>query len=238
MLGHLLSRDWHAVWIRPRSSDQACGSCHGLPPGLPHPQLGDCSRCHGAVIDRARAFVAPDLHVDGKQEVVSLTCSSCHGSANRRLRPPICPAAPTGAVPAVGGAPGPPRRRVASRPVGCNECHLVPSAIGPGHPVGWDPAQVTLSGVANLNGTAPSYDRGTQTAAPWCHGPVVPAASVSPAWTSIGPLPCNGLSTVRPRRLRTRSRTDCYSCHGDVDTLMQITKPLAARGRLWSNLSF
>jgi hypothetical protein len=52
---------------------------------------------------------------------------------------------------------------------------------------------------------------------------VVPATSVSPAWTSIGPLPCNGCHGTPPPPPHPPVRTDCFTCHPDVDTLMRIT---------------
>lgn len=54
-----------AVWTEPRPSSAACGTCHGLPPALPHPQSERCEACHGEVIDAERYFVAKELHVDG-----------------------------------------------------------------------------------------------------------------------------------------------------------------------------
>jgi predicted CxxxxCH...CXXCH cytochrome family protein len=46
-------------------TQDACGTCHGLPPGGTHFALTRCSACHAAVIRADRTFVAPALHVNG-----------------------------------------------------------------------------------------------------------------------------------------------------------------------------
>ena len=67
-------RSAEAVWSEPRNSENACGTCHGLPPAAPHPQSQNCSVCHGEVIDAARHFIAPERHVNG---VVDYTAGDC-----------------------------------------------------------------------------------------------------------------------------------------------------------------
>jgi len=52
------------VWTTVDGSQAACGSCHGLPPGGPHPPDVDCSRCHPN-IDAGLNFIAPQQHIDG-----------------------------------------------------------------------------------------------------------------------------------------------------------------------------
>ena len=47
----------------------ACGSCHGLPPALPHPQVSQCSLCHERVVDNNRNIINKALHLNGKVEV-------------------------------------------------------------------------------------------------------------------------------------------------------------------------
>ena len=75
--------DAHAVWNAPRSSSAACGSCHGLPPALPHPQSDRCSQCHGDVVDEHNQFIAPALHVNGHVESnTEGRCTACHGGGD------------------------------------------------------------------------------------------------------------------------------------------------------------
>ncbi|MBI5488718.1 MAG: CxxxxCH/CxxCH domain-containing protein [Deltaproteobacteria bacterium] len=88
------------VWTAVDGTQDACGTCHGLPPGGPHPTDGRCELCHATVIAAGGAFVAPALHVDGLVEVTAYhpagwdvpaqhgaafdtgpaACTSCHGS--------------------------------------------------------------------------------------------------------------------------------------------------------------
>ena len=80
--GTYCHRDSLPQWTRPRSSAEACGSCHGLPPPPPHMTVTpnrDCVFCHGQVIDAARNIIRPDLHLNGKVDVVPLACDTCHG---------------------------------------------------------------------------------------------------------------------------------------------------------------
>jgi predicted CxxxxCH...CXXCH cytochrome family protein len=53
------------LWTVVDGSQVSCGTCHGLPPPLPHPEDADiCSDCHHN-IDSDRNFALPLLHVDG-----------------------------------------------------------------------------------------------------------------------------------------------------------------------------
>jgi predicted CxxxxCH...CXXCH cytochrome family protein len=72
------------VWTRVDGTQAACGTCHGSPPPLPHPQSPRCDTCHGVVMSSPTTFSAPARHVDG---VVDLgappgsPCDTCHGVA-------------------------------------------------------------------------------------------------------------------------------------------------------------
>lgn len=52
-------------WTSLDGNVTACDGCHGMPPPSPHPETGSCSDCHQDV-DADRAFLRPELHVDGK----------------------------------------------------------------------------------------------------------------------------------------------------------------------------
>jgi predicted CxxxxCH...CXXCH cytochrome family protein len=52
------------VWTVLDGSQDACGTCHGLPPPLPHPENASCETCHFDVYDGA-AFVNPERHING-----------------------------------------------------------------------------------------------------------------------------------------------------------------------------
>ncbi len=111
---------------------QTCTTCHGWPPPAPHPQNTDCRRCHGTtVLAGGTIDVAGGKHVNGATDFSggdgTLTCSSCHGSADS-------PAPPTGlggetatTEPARRRPPAPPARH--AHPAGAG-VHRVPR--GPG----------------------------------------------------------------------------------------------------------
>src|SRR6187551_667759 len=81
-------REAWPVWTEPRDSNEACGTCHGLPPPAPHPQSDRCDTCHGQIIDADRHFIAPERHVDGIVDYVAGDCKTCHGS-DENAAPPV-----------------------------------------------------------------------------------------------------------------------------------------------------
>lgn len=56
-------------WTAVGAEEAACGTCHGLPPAAPHPQLADCSRCHQRVVDGQMNIINSALHVNGTVEI-------------------------------------------------------------------------------------------------------------------------------------------------------------------------
>jgi predicted CxxxxCH...CXXCH cytochrome family protein len=46
-----------------------CSTCHGQPPAEPHPQVANCSLCHGHVVDETGTIVDASLHINGKVDV-------------------------------------------------------------------------------------------------------------------------------------------------------------------------
>jgi predicted CxxxxCH...CXXCH cytochrome family protein len=209
-------RSADAVWTAPRTSELACGSCHALPPPLPHPPSQRCADCHAEVIDAERRFVRPELHVDGKVQAPSTGCTGCHGSGDD----PAPPADTSGntAVSAIGVGAHQAHLEggAASRPLACNECHLVPDAVdAPGH-IDAAPAEVVLAGVATTGGLTPVWDASLASCSDsWCHGPSAPSGASSPPWTEPGPLPCGGCHGTPPPAPHPQI-TDCSRCHGEV----------------------
>ncbi|HEY3359815.1 MAG TPA: hypothetical protein VGQ83_41580 [Polyangia bacterium] len=67
------------AWTTVDNSQDACGTCHGLPPDAPHPANDACYACHGAVIDASRNFVDKTLHINGRIDVSTTgACDGCH----------------------------------------------------------------------------------------------------------------------------------------------------------------
>jgi predicted CxxxxCH...CXXCH cytochrome family protein len=55
------------VWTDVGGAWAGCGMCHGLPPGVPHPDatMSQCANCHGEVIDASGSIIAPAMHING-----------------------------------------------------------------------------------------------------------------------------------------------------------------------------
>jgi predicted CxxxxCH...CXXCH cytochrome family protein len=188
------------VWTRVDGSQSQCGSCHGAPPPAPHPPGADCGSCHPTMNPGAGMEIAyPELHIDGKLDVIdTAACDSCHG-ANGQAAPPrdtlgntATSARGVGAHAAhlTAGSPW-------HAPIGCNECHRVPAGINDqGHVDTMLPAELVwgpLAGSGAWNGTACSNT--------YCHGggtgPLTGGTSTSPIWTRVD-----------------GSQSTCGSCHG------------------------
>lgn len=204
-----------AVWTQPRTSEQACGSCHGLPPPPPHPESDQCFACHGEVIGIGNVFADPKLHVDGQVQVRDVGCSDCHGSPQTPAPPvdlargeePTSRGVGAHTVHLQGGGSG--------RPLACEECHHVPATTDDPAHFGPLPADVQLTGVASAYQQSPSYDaEALRCADSWCHGPRS-AGATSPAWNSNQPLDCAGCHGLPPPAPHPQVEA-CSLCHGDV----------------------
>jgi predicted CxxxxCH...CXXCH cytochrome family protein len=188
----------------------------------------ECSRCHGEVIDDQRRFIAPERHVDGVVDVIALTCTTCHGSGELGAPPPDLDGDTAVSALGVGAHQVHLSGGNNSRPVACNECHVVPAEVAdPEHIDGMLPAEVTFEGVATADGRMPVWDRAAESCTEsWCHGPTSADGSLSPAWTSedgaLGCTGCHGFPPALPH-----PRTDrCNVCHGAVvDADQTIVQP-------------
>lgn len=63
------------TWTRVGQGQAACGTCHGLPPGAPHPSIGSdlkiCNGCHSQTVDASGQLIPAALggkHLDGLVE--------------------------------------------------------------------------------------------------------------------------------------------------------------------------
>ena len=202
----------HAVWNAPRSSTAACGSCHGLPPPLPHPQSDRCSVCHGDVIDAQNHFIAPGLHVNGSVEYTPGACSACHGSGDDPA-PPRDTQGNT-SVSALGvGAHQAHLTSTLGRSLACKECHQVPRQVDdPGHILGL-PARVALNGIATTDDRSPTWHEAQQTCADtYCHSPTKGSTGPSPRWTAPVTLGCTSCHGAPPALPHPQS-SQCSVCH-------------------------
>ena len=201
-------------WTAPKSSEGACGTCHGLPPASPHPQSDDCSQCHGEVIDAQRRFVAPERHVDGVVNYAPGECRQCHGSENNDAPPRDLSGRSSTSALGVGAH----QRHLeggSGRPLACVECHVVPKQVEAPQHIDGLPAEVTLAGVAESHGRAPLWDRGTASCGDsWCHAPTA-GTHANAIWnepTTRGCQACHGTPPAAPHP----QIEDCSRCHGAV----------------------
>jgi predicted CxxxxCH...CXXCH cytochrome family protein len=211
------------LWNEP--AQLGCGSCHASPPPAPHPQMSDCSRCHGAVVGPDnRTIVARERHVDGHVDVaVDETCTSCHGRDNPA--PPVNVDGETRSSARGVGAHqthvlGTPR----SRPVPCGECHLVPKTVlTPGHIDTPPPAEVVLSGTSIAFGKGARLENGRCVDSS-CHGAAFPGGHASggslttPSWAVVDgtQAACGTCHALPPPRPHPYFSEDCGRCHKDL----------------------
>lgn len=202
------------AWVNPRSSAEACGTCHGLPPPAPHPEADQCWTCHHEVVGRS-GFVRPELHVDGTVQVETLECNGCHGDETSPAPPRDLSEHTSHEFLGVGAHQAHLGHRGSSRPLACNECHRVPEhPEDPGH-FDLPPAEVRLRGVATTSGRDPVWNRDAQTCSDtWCHAPAEPGRA-SPLWTSGQTLACNACHGLPPPAPHPQME-NCSFCHGDV----------------------
>lgn len=203
-----------SVWTDPKSSSEACGSCHALPPPAPHTANGNCSLCHDQVVAADRSFVDPSLHVNGHLDVRGMTCGSCHGHDDAGAPPTSLDGGTTSAQRGVGAHAAHLRGNSFTRDTRCTDCHQVPSELGsPGHLNGT--VDVFFSGqpATGPRDAGVRFDSTSLTCSVWCHAPQGGGVSSSPAWTrqgvALGCDACHGAPPPAPHPQVAR----CQLCH-------------------------
>ncbi len=210
------------VWTRARPVDATCGTCHGVPPALPHPQAGACVGCHGDVVTADGSIKDATRHVDGVVQLSAARCDACHGGDA------------SGAPPrALDGGTAPSQRGVGAharhllggpttRPVACAACHVVPATpAAPQHPDGvvqvrdFDVASATCASSCHF-GASPSWTSGAQLDCAGCHAAPPPAPH--PAATQCAlchpAIAANNRGTHVDGRVNVTMPTTCDGCHG------------------------
>jgi predicted CxxxxCH...CXXCH cytochrome family protein len=180
------------LWTKVDGSQVACGSCHAVPPPAPHSSNPSCGGCHDGYTSTS---VNVAIHVNGRAEIGSLTCSSCHGSAVNAAPPAGVDGDTSTSTIAVGAHQQHLQGGAVSRPIACSECHAVPTTMGHADAQ----AQVAFGELATAAGAAPGWNRTTAScSATYCHGQFVGGNLFNePSWTTV-----NG------------TQASCGSCHG------------------------
>jgi predicted CxxxxCH...CXXCH cytochrome family protein len=222
------------VWNQPRTSEEACGTCHTLPPAPPHVVFDKCSVCHGSVVGPDnRTIIDPSRHVDGVVEVsVPAACDTCHGS-------PASPAPP----PALNGFYDTTYRGVGAherhltdgrftRKLDCSECHVVPSAVlSPGHIDTPRPAEVTFSGRPTMQSHQPVWN-GTTCSNTYCHDPgngKWGGDNATPIWTEPNQAYCGTCHAIPPPDPHPQRPVGgllvCADCHSNMTPSEDFVDP-------------
>jgi predicted CxxxxCH...CXXCH cytochrome family protein len=209
-------------WTTVNGTQAVCGSCHGIPPPLPHVQQNDCSTCHGEVVNASNQIIDKELHINGEVDVSNdaLTCYSCHGSGSSNNAPPRDTSGNT-ATSFIGvGAHQKHMTTTISANVTCVECHTVPNQItSPGHNDTALPAEVVF-GILATTGTANPVWNGSTCANTYCHGEFTGGLGVNPTWTTVnGTQAACGTCHARPpqtgrHQLDEHENLSCSACHG------------------------
>ncbi len=219
------------VWTAARAT--SCGTCHGLPPAAPHPDVGAGSNCGSCHTGYTATTVNLTTHVDGKVDVANLTCTCCHGDPTRAdttLNPRFSAAPPK-------GSKG--ETAVSSRAVGahalhlkdgnslsCNECHVVPTSNT--HATGT--AEIAFGTLAGTGSASPAWN-GATCSNVYCHGSFTGGnTGYAPTWTNPSATSCGTCHGVPPAAPHTQN-TDCSACHTGY-TSTTVNASLHVNGRL------
>lgn len=212
-------REARPRWTDPRDSDEACGSCHGVPPTGTHVQYDQCFRCHGAVMAADGTFRQPLRHVDGVVDADE-TCHSCHGTEQSNAPPPDVAGATEVSSLGVGAHEVHLQDSSRALALDCAACHVVPElSTDLGHIDETPGAEIVFFGVATANGRQPFWSRlSASCSQTWCHQPG-DADAPPPPWTSTeGPLGCDGCHGDPPAEPHPQVSA-CGSCHSAVADL-------------------
>ncbi len=227
------------IWTS--TAAMTCTSCHGMPPtghfAVATPvTAASCAGCHPDAVNADGTINrTANGHLNGRPDVNTLACTTCHGDATRKpilagtdanltSAPPIAqPGAPGGAVGAHMIHMNPTAARYSMAPIACAECHVVhPDAAHATNP----PAQKVVFGpLSKLNASAPTFNATTLgCAATYCHGNftlgAVSGSRAAPLWTDTWPTgearcaQCHGmLPTGHPTYAGAITAASCFQCH-------------------------
>ncbi len=216
------------TWTRVDGTQAACGTCHGLPPGGGHPSSTACSTCHPTV-NAAMQIIDRQRHVDGVVDLLPMTCTTCHGTTATGPAPPLDTHGGTAtSLRGVGAHASHLRTSTWRSPIGCTDCHRVPTAVGDvGHIDTALPAELTWGALATADGATPAFD-GARCTNAYCHGPtLLPGGTLTaPTWTTVdgSQATCGTCHGLPPGGTHPASNA-CSMCHPTMNAAGAITDP-------------
>jgi predicted CxxxxCH...CXXCH cytochrome family protein len=220
------------VWTQLDGSARACGACHGNPPPSPHPASTACADCHptgngpehmNGVVD----FGGGGGDTDDTDTTPTSCSTGCHGSGGDTAPPNDLDGHSSTDGVGVGAHQAHLLGSTLGTPVACDECHVVPDAVGdPGH---LDSDTDTTPGEAEIHwGTLaktdgsflpwdPSANPDDPTCTVYCHGTAaLGGTGVSPGWTQVDPaIGCGACHSMPPPPNHPASDA-CEGCHSSV----------------------
>ncbi len=168
------------------------------------------------------------------------SCTSCHGDATRAAvagadtnLPAAPPKGTKGETATTARAVGAHQAHLAagtySKPLACNECHVVPTATN--HSNG--AVDMAFGTLAKTGGATPAWN-GTSCSSAYCHGNFNGGnTAAAPAWTGGGGMTCTSCHGGPPAtgdHLRTPHRVACSTCHGNGYSATTVNKALHLNG--------
>jgi predicted CxxxxCH...CXXCH cytochrome family protein len=236
------------VWTLADGSQRQCGSCHAVPPPASsgHPSVGSaltgCAACHPATVKPDGTIdLTSGKHIDGNLDVVTGSCTGCHGGTlsggtGASGANPVAAAPPvdTGGSSATSSpGVGAHARHLLGGSIRtamvCSDCHAVPGDTAHAS----QPLSLTWSALAGAGGVTPSWNGSSFTCTNYCHGASLSGgSSVTPVWTQGSSQAacgtCHGLPPPTGHHSTHQSEgIGCGSCHPgysttSVDTALHV----------------
>ncbi len=225
------------AWVEGQAG---CGSCHGVPPAEPHPQVDDCGLCHPPS--------SRETHVDGQVQLLGGTtvptetaltgetgdtgtpqpqgCTDCHGADGDPSPPPDTQGRTDPSLITVGAHEAHVDGSVFSDGIACSDCHVVPAAVGDAGHLDAAPAEVPFGGLAVSGGATPAWTGSTCTNT-YCHAGRPGGRTPEPEWAGDTDRSCQACHGAPPPSPHPQNSA-CETCHGAVAgpgfTLVDLTR--------------
>jgi predicted CxxxxCH...CXXCH cytochrome family protein len=210
------------VWTTVDGSQSACGTCHGWPPPLPHPQSDQCFLCHPDTVGEDGNILLPnDRHIDGELQVQFGACNSCHGNEDNAAPPTAMSGSSDTNDVEVGAHQAHLKDGEFRQAMTCGDCHVVPANAGDEGHLDAAPAEVIWGELALTDDSQPEWGHDAETCSSvYCHGSTLDGGTVpEPIWTDVGTdqIGC-GSCHGKPPVENHPNMYDCHSCHYDMGT--------------------
>ncbi|MBX3207695.1 MAG: hypothetical protein KF764_21780 [Labilithrix sp.] len=189
--------------------------------------------------DAAAGTTADAAAPDGGA-TTALTCTTCHGDANRvavegadanvKVAPPRGTSGETASTTIAVGAHMTHLNTstISTNPIACAECHVVPTSTQHSNGV----VDLTFGTRATTGGATPTWN-GTSCAGTYCHGSFVGGAAATTTWTGAA-MTCTSCHAGPPNtgdhRRADHNGIPCGTCHGTGYSATTVNRALHING--------